>query len=395
MSARAWIILSTALLMLTACGRPDLGSVHQVPADTTGSRMTAAPNSSGSQSTAAVRKMQLISATTGWALTDKRLLWTTNTGRTWSDAKLPQDLSPTDVLNAFFLDESHGWLVMIPRQAGLTPSFTILATGDGGKTWKQSTLSFPSNEYSNPPSGDVYVDFIDAQHGWVMVRIQSSSAFSLGALFHTEDGGNTWTKIAAPGGDPIHFTSIADGWTTNSVEGQIYVTHDGGQHWNPATIPLPRDQAVPTYELPTFLDEQHGVLPVTMSGEQAMVHFFVTSDAGRSWSLASTMQGGSGPGFGVTMPTSIHTDNTWTVVLPQGKIRKTKDTGKHWQDVQTNSLPDSIIKLSFATPNVGWAQRTKGTCAQHKALCSVQNEVLTTTDGGQTWISVLSLSTAE
>lgn len=392
------LVICVMVLLLSACGQPDTLGNSAAPTGTSPVAPTTGVAESANALGSSVRALHLITATTGWVLTDKRILWTTNAGRDWTDLQLPKQVQPTSVQNAFFLGDDQGWLVFTQPGVGTTkqPGLAIVHTSNGGKSWDHdSNLSAQITDPS-PTSEDVSIDFIDSQHGWVMVRLESGSAFSVGALLRTQDGGLSWTPVAAPSGEAVRFLTSSDGWTTNSVQGKLYVTHDGGQSWQPQPIPLTADEATSllTYDLPTFSTRHDGVLPVTMTGERASVSFYVTHDGGQSWTRATTVPSPMSVARGTKITTALLDSNTWIIPFPNEKLHRTKDSGRSWQ-TSPNSLPAGIIDLSFATSMNGWAERSINTCAQFKAQCSHQTGVLATTDGGLNWTQVLSLTASD
>ena len=46
------------------------------------------------------------------------------------------------------------------------------------------------------------------QDGWLVFRLASGSNFSLGMLYITADGGQTWQKRTAPLGEPAYFHHV-------------------------------------------------------------------------------------------------------------------------------------------------------------------------------------------
>ncbi len=79
-----------------------------------------------------------------------------------------------------FSSVDEGWL------AGGT---SLNHTTDGGATWETlSTPGIPSGEYF------ISVDSVDSMHGWVLTTPDDSTWDPLN-LFHTTDGGNSWTLL--------------------------------------------------------------------------------------------------------------------------------------------------------------------------------------------------------
>lgn len=165
---------------------------------------TLAPNSNvassvatASTSKATIREEQLITTQEGWVLTNQNLLWTSNAGKSWFDIT-PGQIAPKVIRGIYFVDSSKGWVVAfgqplanIPDANSISTPLLILKTTDAGKTWVTSELAGPSVFYTDAATQPVAIDFVDTQHGWVMVQLATSSNFSRADLFGTSDGGVT------------------------------------------------------------------------------------------------------------------------------------------------------------------------------------------------------------
>jgi hypothetical protein len=116
------------------------------------------------------------------------------------------------------------------------------------------------------------VSFVDTEHDWILVGVESSSNFSVGELWRTVDGGTTWVKLAAPNGGAIHFVTLMLGFLAGGSLGEkLFITRDGGSSWQAQTVapPQPLAQGTPVYAVPSFSNDKNGVLPVTFSGAPA------------------------------------------------------------------------------------------------------------------------------
>jgi Rv2525c-like, glycoside hydrolase-like domain len=180
-----------------------------------------------------LRAMRLVAPNAGWVLAGNHLLWTSSAGFQWTDITPPAP-SSRPIYGAFFLNTSQGWVL----RAGTSTTLELARTSDGGAHW--SIGAFPLRAGAARFGGRADLDFIDAAHGWAMLRQTSSSNFSLGMLFATGDGGATWTPLPPPPlGDPVHFTSKTDGWIAGGPAGnRLYVTRDGGMTWASASTLL-------------------------------------------------------------------------------------------------------------------------------------------------------------
>lgn len=405
-----WLALLGLCIVLLGCGQPIVtgaydaggqGNAAPAPATPIGSTAPSAPTVPADRPH--LRLAHLITATTGWALTDQQLRWTTDAGSTWATIT-PPGVQADRLLGVAFPDTLHGWVVAagLPDTAQQT-GLVVLRSADGGKTWQEGALAAPSGAYTSVPDGRVAIDFVDAQHGWIVVRLASSSNFSRGELFRTVDGGANWQRGAIPIGDPVHFVTATDGWTAGGAGGnQLYATHDGGQSWVPQSLALPEVFAgrQPTYAVPTFVDRQTGILPVTLAADDALasaIVFYVTRDSGRSWVPSLTLGDEGRYGVGVPAQTQVVDANTWLTVHPGGQhVVVTRDGGRSTQTRTPANMPNSVTGVTFASENNGWMWGTRSQCGTPpppgstppaKAVChTTPVELLRTADGGQSWV---------
>jgi photosystem II stability/assembly factor-like uncharacterized protein len=202
-----------------------------------------------------IQKVRLLDNNTGYALTTNRLLRTTDS-RSWQDIT-PFVSSTQTIYEAFFLDKSNGWAVL--SSGNLTTAIYVAITRDGGKSWHNHAINL-SQEVLIEFGGIAYIDFVDADHGWLMLKQITGSNFSRGRLLSTNDGGQSWQELNAPPiGDRINFVSQQTGWLAGGAGGNhLYVTHDGGKSWQEKNI-----AANAVYDSPVFINKNTGILPVT------------------------------------------------------------------------------------------------------------------------------------
>jgi photosystem II stability/assembly factor-like uncharacterized protein len=354
---------------------------------------TAVENPASQPNAPEIRFMQMLSPSQGWVLTTDRLIWTSDGGANWSDITPPQ-AARSIVKGAFFVNPQEGWLVASGDQdpTGAT-QITGFHTEDGGATWESVDIGEPDNDYTSSLSGQAYIHFIDPQHGWVVVKLASSSNFSVGDLFRTTDGGVTWTKLSIPIGDPIRFVTPSDGWTAGGAPGdELYVTRDGGTSWERQTVSSPPifRSSDPLYDLP-FFDGPRGILAVSFSGNPSGVAVFSSGDGGRSWKLTRSVQSPSSVEIDMPIPSDVVGSETWIAAASDGsRIFATSDAGKSLQEIAPNGFPTGgVADLDFSTAKDGWAWGNFGECPPGlKTGCVVIGRLFKTTDGGQTWEKV-------
>ena len=156
----------------------------------------------------------------GWALQGNRLLRRNGGTGLWAEITPP---GVTRIRGVTFADSARGFLVSAENDGTLT----LHKTADGGQTWEAAPLPLPAVDV-----GAVYLDFVDSQTGWITLKMVSSSNFSIGRLFATTDGGQTWEERSIPLGEPVTFEDARHGWVGGGPMGDaFYRTDDGGRTW--------------------------------------------------------------------------------------------------------------------------------------------------------------------
>ena len=249
----------------------------------------------------------------------------------------------------YFLDQNRGW---VAGSGG-----TLLATKDGGATWKRLFPLGKDNLH------DVY--FANENVGWLvaerdMLRLKTNDE-PRSYLLKTEDGGFSWRRIFLNGIDAnarlvrAVFADAKRGWVFGET-GIVFATRDGGAHWI--------RQASATKHLllgGAFVDYAHGWLV----GAGATI--LQTSDGGITWQRG-VVRDGAGARF--TAASFVGNRLGWAVGLT-GLVFTTSDGGLTWFQQQSNTEAD-LLDIRFVNAAEGWAAGSEGT-------------LLHTTDGGKDW----------
>jgi photosystem II stability/assembly factor-like uncharacterized protein len=174
-----------------------------------------------------------LSGSSGWLLAGGRLYLTGSLGVAW-DEITPEGFQ---VLGADFLDPENGWVA--GWHTGETALF-VGRTDDGGMSWRFAALDLgPGLDFYNVAAA--FPEVLDDTHLWLALKLQSGSSFSLGRLYASVDGGETWELRSHPLGEPVRFEDALLGWTLGgSAENAAYRTFDGGLNWSavdPAAVP--------------------------------------------------------------------------------------------------------------------------------------------------------------
>lgn len=340
-----------------------------------------------------VLSMQLLTEGVGWAADQKHLLWTRDNGQRWTNIT-PLDLGTDRIQRVFFRTEREGWILAL---SGTGDELTVWRTQDGGTSWTSQALA-SLRDGGSPVS----MEFTDGEYGWVMVRLPSSANFSLGLLLATTDGGRSWKALPDPPiGGTIHFISRGSGWLAGGPAGdQLYVTRDGGQHWERQVVSPPstvgnRSDAI--YQLPKFRTDTEGVLPILFSSpKSSLLATYVTSDAGVTWRSktlvalpAASDLDGSVAASVVNADTVIVApgQSTDVIVMADGAQRSYRRSG--------NLLSQqAIVGMDFQTADRGWLMLASGQCAAGKSQCRQDRRLFTTMDSGRTMHDITPVVTA-
>lgn len=308
-----------------------------------------------------------------WALTDGGLETSPDQGVTWRAVPV-SSLAPSAVLAMAFQSDA-GWLV---AQDPSTGSLRLFRTTDAGASWSQSELpgAFPDGVNS------VSVDALDGAHAWITIKLPFSPAESLGYALMSGDGGQTWSSISLPNGDPVVFNSPDDGWQAGGPTDQAFNrTIDGGKTWIPVSLPLPGGYGHASYSDPTFFG-QDGVVPVYLNKSvpgPLVVAFYKTTDGGQTWVLGATV---SAAPDGERVPAVVASPTTWLVQASAGLVG-TSD-GRTFSQLHEAGL-SPVRELLAAQGSTFWARAESSACSGVKTNCSTSSWLEKSRDGGHTW----------
>jgi photosystem II stability/assembly factor-like uncharacterized protein len=107
----------------------------------------------------------------GWVAGGSNVSHTSDGGITWETSDT--GIIYTNLIGADFVNDQVGWIIT---------DFLAVSTDDGGKTWIE-------HPFPNAPLRGV--DFVDELNGWIVGGVFGDS------IYHTKDGGNTWTQEAS------------------------------------------------------------------------------------------------------------------------------------------------------------------------------------------------------
>jgi photosystem II stability/assembly factor-like uncharacterized protein len=339
-----------------------------------------------------ITRLQMFNPTNGWGLgglngaTD-HLFLTIDGGAAWTDVTPPQPGQPgTLAMAAFFLDTSTAWATYSNLDTLLPQWPVVWHTSNAGQTWQSSQL-LAINDLSQSYATDLF--FTDPHNGWLLTHVGAGMSHDYIALFHTTDGGLTWSRLIDPTNDGqiqvcqkngLFFQNARTGWLTADCGGVMAGvffnrTDDGGITWSLVDLPVPADNprlfdvntaaACGGYDL-RFFDSQKGLLGVrctiyTASGSTTFANYlYTTSNGGITWTSTSYPGG-----------TLLFLDSQTGWALSRD-IYQTTDGGATWIKIGTVTWD---AHFDFISPFTGWGA----------AFTDTQYALVQTTNGGESW----------
>jgi photosystem II stability/assembly factor-like uncharacterized protein len=338
--------------------------------------------------------IQFLDATSGWALTAERLVWTDAGGASWRTIT-PTWANGLDLLTAFFLDPRTGWLVAANLPGDGRPTeLTAFRTVDGGTTWQGSTMGSVSVQQSEDGTGPMNLSFVDGRHGWLRVtsRLPGQRAEEeTGTLLRTTDGGKTWERLPdAPTPGSIRITRQR-GW--QSWLDALWETRDGGRTW----VAVPSLAAAPGQGgrlefagLPTLFATGAGFVPVLRyRRDPGLVWeggFAETRDGGSTWSAPRLVPSGSG-----NLPTMAVAGSGTLLVLSgdQRTLASSDDHGRTWTTRRSGLAGRGFTAtygMTFPDATSGWL--LSASLEGCGPACDSKGAVLSTRSAGRSWAVV-------
>ena len=231
------ILLLGLLLSTVGAGSPRAPRLSSSDGTQAASAGRSTDANAQTQAADALRDFGLVTDTDGWILISSHLYWTTNQGAGWTDITPALPASAT-IYAVEFLDAGIGWVLWAKSQADGKLVFQLAHTADHGITWNSRAIQTLAPDDPDANVENASMNWLDENIGWVSVKRKTGSNFSAGMLFGTRDGGQTWTRLSLPIGEPVHFVDSRVGWITGGPGGdRLYETQDGGDTWKKQPVP--------------------------------------------------------------------------------------------------------------------------------------------------------------
>ena len=249
---------------------------------------------------------------------------------------------------------------------------TILRTMDGGKSWERIQVATDADLYR--------VKFVNENEGWAAGgRIRMSETNKgmrhdqrggYGYIFHTKDGGKTWTCQFGERGRHLFALDFIDaniGYASGE-RGFLVKTTDGGANWNI----LPTTGTLNWLYGMTFTDKNTGF---AVGLNETVIK---TTDGGKTWINLHAIPDKKFYGFSPIYRDISLNGNTGCIVGQNGTILISSDGGDTWEPSATfynNDIRElmDMRYVRFVTPMRGYAVGELG------------NKIMTTEDGGKNW----------
>jgi photosystem II stability/assembly factor-like uncharacterized protein len=341
---------------------------------------------------------KMTSLSVGWA---NGALRTTDGGAHWqhlapnamlSDA--PRGTDPKAYPPGYvddFLDSDHAWLAYsYPSTTSCFDHVTVFGTVDGGQSWKRSRPVAAAVQADS--SLQLQLDFIDAQHGWLMVLGEGRIAPDW-FVYTTTNGGLDWQLLSQiplmSSFCSLEFISKTVGFlggcqNTSGPMPQLTVTRDGGKTWGSIALPAPAGSQF-TVTDPVFFNQDQGVVRViaqTFQGntETPSDYLAVTNDGGNTWSALPKV---SIPGYAQAF--GFIDLNHFFALVSDGKgstesIYRTVDGGLTWSAAgDFPQMFQGYSEVTFLDSQHGFIDEPG------QKIGDGPLGFLATSDGGRTW----------
>lgn len=350
-----------------------------------------------------IENIQLFSSGKGYLINNDRLLATSSAGNDWRDVTPIQTGSKMQA--EIFVSAEEGFAVLQqqdPSSDEIKPvSFDLYHTTTAGNQWsKLATL--PVGKDIDRLGAGTFLNFSDAQHGWIELKQPSSSAFSFGDMLSTSDGGVTWQMLPAPPLiEDMLFTSATVGYLFESNAGrELYRTGDGGRSWQQLslldTAKLYKSNSL-ELSVPFFSDPDHGsvTLTVTGSGTRFFRSEAVTSDGGKTWASKPIDYGRPLTADTDSLAVPVAHGKATVLLLPQkglvtSGVVGTDNTASLLDAIETRSY---VMATYFSGDHDGWVLMHSGFCNAARTKCPQTDTLLMTRDGGISYKNVTPKST--
>ncbi len=288
-----------------------------------------------------LRAASFVEKDVGWVAGDNGTVFhTSDGGANWDKLDTGTDAILRDV---HFVSKNIGWVAGggyktvregKPEQGSGTDT-VVMATGNGGKKWKDLNFRNP-HRISGGKFSVFAIYMLDKKKGFLGTGLGPTHPD--GDLFMTTDSGQSWNRPAKPR-KPIFDIDFADGQNGIAVgysegfgnNGSVVRTSDGGSSWDLVQVETGR----------YFMVSVSYVTPKVAYAVGQDGRIFKTEDGGKSW---SSQESGTGSFlWGV----DFYNKDNGIAVGAGGTILITSDGGSTWKAPDTGFSKD-LLSVEFA-----------------------------------------------
>ena len=331
----------------------------------------------------ALLEIHFVNELDGWGVSESWIVRTNDGGITW------YNVTPTEVeevgsaVETFILDKDHAW-IQKPDFNNFPNNGLLYHTADGGLTWTISSTPFSGGDLS----------FIDENNGWMLADLGVGAGSNAVAVFQTTDGGATWIQRYT--NDP-NLPDAGDslplgGLKADLVPLDMQTAWVGGVVYSPGTIYLYRTDDGGQNWTQVSLELPEGAENFELGIDEDQVQFVSAEDgflvvrmSGDSTQTAVYITNDGGDTWQLTptlIPNAGASDflSAEEAIIYNGEqFYLTRDAGRTWTTVSPDIVfGDSFATMEFVNLNSGW-------------ILTVANEkrsLYRTHDGGATWLPV-------
>jgi photosystem II stability/assembly factor-like uncharacterized protein len=327
--------------------------------------------------------LNMLDETFGWGVTETQIIRTNDGGVTWYNVT-PAGLTEAGYgIESDFFDITHAW-IQFPDPNNYPNGGTLYHTSDGGITWTSNTTPFSGGD----------IAFVDANNGWVMADLGAGAGSMAVSVFQTKDGGATWKRTYTndPNIEGVSDTLPLGGIKYSIVPLNTLTAWIGGVTYSTGTVYLFRtDDGGKTWfkvNLKLSPEAQNGDLSVDkmefVSSTEGILSLRIGGDSMQTV-IYSTNDGGNTWSLA---PAKLPSAGTLEIVSARGMIfygnnqfYTTQDAAKTWKIIPPNvAFGESLTNMTFANSSTGWVITSDS--SDHRALYK-------TTDGGATWSPII------
>ena len=343
-----------------------------------------------------ILRIEMLDTRNGWGIGGPRasgnsshVFRTIDGGTAWVEVTPPEIASSASDLTSmaaigFFPDSQTGWVTYHATLPGSVPSNPVIwKTTDGGRAWVSSS---PLNTDGLMETYSVsHIVFSDSKSGWVLVHAGAGMNHDYIALYHSVDGGESWSRWIDPTSDGgiqscsktgLAFTDGSNGWLTGNCHGVrpgafLFQTRDGGAHWDPVALPAPDGHP----DLLTAFQYACGVRAPFLHNHQAFLGVECAEMDAADGVTVNYLYRASADGNPDSLPYpggGIFTLDGKRIWALGKEIHRSENGGIDWTKISTVTWDG---QFDFVTSQTGWAAVSKGS----------EYGLVQTVDGGGLW----------